>query len=125
LVRYFGVLSSAPSSGRRSRGCVQAATRYIPWAELLKRVRDIDALSCSECGGRLRMISLILQKDVVRRILLSLGLPCEPPVIARACAPTLFDDSPPPDYDAAGPAGRFVRVAGAGRAQVDLSICTF
>jgi hypothetical protein len=48
------------------------------------------------------MISLIMQKDVVRRILRSLGLPCEPPVIARARAPTLFDDPPPPaDYDAA------------------------
>ena len=31
-----------------------------------------------------------------------LGLPCEPTVIARARAPTLFDDPPPPaDWDAA------------------------
>jgi hypothetical protein len=48
------------------------------------------------------MIALILQKDVVRRILESLGLPCEPPVIARARAPTLFEDPlPPEDFDAA------------------------
>jgi hypothetical protein len=47
------------------------------------------------------MISLIMPKDVVRRILASLGLPCEAPVIARARAPTLFDDPPPADYDAA------------------------
>jgi len=46
------------------------------------------------------MIALILDKDVVRRILLSLGLPCEPPVLARARAPTLCDELPP-DYDAA------------------------
>jgi len=91
-----------PVSERRSRGCVQAATRYVPWADLLKRVHDIDALECPSCGGRLRMISLIMQKDAVHRILASLGLPCEPPVIARARAPTLFDDPPPPaDYDAA------------------------
>ena len=48
------------------------------------------------------MFALIMQKDVVHRILASLGLPFEPPVIARARAPTLFDDpAPPADYDAA------------------------
>jgi hypothetical protein len=89
-----------PASERRSRGCVQAAIRYVSWADLLRRVYDLDALAWSKCGGRLRMISLILQKDVVRRILRSLGLPCEPPVIARARAPTLFDEPPPADFDA-------------------------
>ena len=69
---------------------------------MLRRVHNIDALACPKCGGRLRMIALIMDKEVVRRILLSLGLPCEPPVLARARAPTLFDDPPPPaDYDAA------------------------
>jgi hypothetical protein len=61
---------------------VQAATRYIPWADLLKRVYDLDALACPKCGGRLEIISLT-------------------PVLARARAPTLFDDPPPADYDAA------------------------
>ena len=77
-----------PASERRSRGCVQAI-RTISWADLLKRVHNIDSLACPRCGGRLRMLALIMQKDIVRRILLSLGLPCEPPVIARARAPTL------------------------------------
>jgi hypothetical protein len=61
-----------PAADRRSRGCVQAATRYIPWADLLRRVHDLDALLCPRCAARLRFIS----------------------------APTLFED-PPPDYDAA------------------------
>jgi hypothetical protein len=91
-----------PASERRSRACVQAATRYIPLADLLKRVHDINALACPKCGDRLRMIALIMQKDVGHRVLAALGLPCEPPVIARARAPTLFEDPPPPaDYDAA------------------------
>jgi len=89
-----------PASERRSRGCVQAATRYIPWADLLKRVFDVDALLCPRCSSRLRIISLIMEPAVVRRILRSLDLPSEPPPVARARAPTLFDD-PPPDYDAA------------------------
>ncbi|MBI5533114.1 MAG: hypothetical protein HY898_10380 [Deltaproteobacteria bacterium] len=59
-------------------------------------------LECPRSGGRLKMIALIMQRDVVHRILASLSLHCEPPVIARARAPTLFDDPPPPaDYDAA------------------------
>ena len=82
-----------------SRGA-QAATRYIPWADLLKRVFDVDALLCPRCSSRLRIISLIMEPAVVRRILRSLDLPSEPPPVARARAPTLFDE-PPPDYDAA------------------------
>ncbi|MBI5533112.1 MAG: hypothetical protein HY898_10370 [Deltaproteobacteria bacterium] len=55
LVRYFGrpVPEPEPASEGRSRGRLQAATRYIPWADLLKRVHDIDALECPRCGGRL------------------------------------------------------------------------
>ena len=41
-----------------------------------------------------------MDQAVARRILKSLGLPSEPLVVARARAPTLFDD-PPPDWDAA------------------------
>jgi len=90
-----------PVSERRSRGCVQAATRYIPWNELLKRVYSVDSLCCPRCGGRLRFISVIIDQAVAQRILQSLGLPSEPPVVARARAPTLFDEQPPPDWDAA------------------------
>jgi hypothetical protein len=86
---------------RRSRGCVQAASRYIPWSDLLKRVFDIDALRCVRCGGRLRFVSVIMDQAVARKILKSLSLPCEPPVVARARAPTLFEDPPPQDWDAA------------------------
>jgi hypothetical protein len=86
---------------RRSRGCVQAATRYLPWHELLKRVYDLDSLLCPRCGGRLKFVSVIMDQAVARKILGSLGLPCDPPIVARARAPTLFDEPPPPDYDAA------------------------
>jgi hypothetical protein len=75
--------------------------RYLPWADLLRRVYDLDALMCPRCAGRLRMIAVIMDQDVARRILDSLGLPSKPPVVARARAPTLFDDPPPPEYDAA------------------------
>ena len=65
-----------------------------------QRSFDIDALLCPRCSGPLRIISLIMEPAVVRRILRSLDLPSEPPPVARARAPTLFDELPP-DYDAA------------------------
>jgi hypothetical protein len=65
----------------------------IDWAALLKRVYDVDALACS-CGGRLRFISLILEAEVARHILESLGLPSEPPPIARARSPDPRDAEP-------------------------------
>ncbi|HWA73779.1 MAG TPA: transposase [Polyangiaceae bacterium] len=68
----------------------------IPWAELLKRVYDVDALACS-CGGRLHFIALILESDVARSILDSLGLDSAPPPIARARSPDFADHRPPAD----------------------------
>jgi hypothetical protein len=63
----------------------------IPWAELLKRVHDVDALACP-CGGRLRFIALILDPEVAQAILETLDLPSRPPPVARARAPDLRDE---------------------------------
>ena len=49
----------------------------------------------------LRSISVIMDQAVARKILKALDLPFEPPTVARARAPTLFDDPPPQDWDAA------------------------
>ena len=72
---------------------LRAASSRIPWAELLKRVHDVDALQCP-CGGRLRFISLILEPEVAREILESLHLPSEPPPVARARSPDVRDEVP-------------------------------
>jgi hypothetical protein len=60
-------------------------------------VYDVDALACS-CGGRLRFIALILESDVARSILDSLGLDSAPPPIARARSPDFADYPPAPDW---------------------------
>jgi hypothetical protein len=67
-----------------------AACSRIPWAELLKRVHDVDALACP-CGGRLRFIALILEPAVAQAILESVQPPSRPPPIARARAPDDWD----------------------------------
>jgi hypothetical protein len=41
-------------------------------------------LRCNHCGGRRKLIALITDGVVVRKILDHLGLPTEPPILARA-----------------------------------------
>ncbi len=68
----------------------------IDWATLLKRTYGIDALACP-CGGRLRVIALILEPEVASAILAALQMPSAPPPIARARSPDYFDTDTSPD----------------------------
>ena len=58
-------------------------TRH-PWAELMKRVFEIDVLVCPHYGGMRKLIALLTDGFVVRKILLHLGLDSEPPLLAPA-----------------------------------------
>ncbi|MFT3819513.1 MAG: transposase [Rubrivivax sp.] len=42
---------------------------YIPWAKLLARVFKLDLEHCPHCGGGLRMVAAILERDAIERIL--------------------------------------------------------
>ena len=57
------------------------------WAELLKRVFEIDLLRCPWCGEKRKLIALITAGSVVRRILEHLGLPTSAPALAPARSP--------------------------------------
>jgi hypothetical protein len=61
------------------------------WAELLKRVFEIDVLVCGRCGGPVRVIAAIQEPKTVQKILNCLGLPSRPPPLAPAryerCSP--------------------------------------
>jgi len=77
-----------PPAARRCRaGSGSSAGRRYPWAELLKRVFAVDALSCHRCGGRREVLALITEGTVVRAILECLGLPAEAPVVHPARVP--------------------------------------
>jgi len=49
----------------------------------------VDVLDCPECGGRLRLLATIKQREVIEKILSHLGLPAAPP-----------EDAPPADIEA-------------------------
>ena len=69
---------SAPAS--------EYSTRYS-WAELLRRVFQVDVITCPSCGSRRRLIALISDPPVVRKILRHLGLAAEPPALAPPRSP--------------------------------------
>jgi len=89
----------SPSSAgplHAARHTLAAGSGYIDWAELLKRIHDVDVLACP-CGGRLRFIALVTEKETAQTILEAMGLPTEAPPIARARSPDFIDD-PAPDW---------------------------
>ena len=93
LIRFHGVL--APNAKLRSRvvpkpaqattagegDCTHAhsAPVRMTWARLLKRVFDIDIERCTHCGGKLKIIAVIEEPDVIEKILTHIGLSPQPP----------------------------------------------
>ncbi len=65
--------------------------RRLGWAQRIKRVLDIDVLTCRRCNSKRKIIAFIQQPAVARQILQHLGLPHQPPPIAPA--------RPPPQQD--------------------------
>jgi hypothetical protein len=87
LVRYLGHYSNV-SRGRRKCGKGEPLTpgptkkqendgltdgerraRRRAWARLIRRIYEVDPLVCSNCGGEMRIVSVILEHRVITRIL--------------------------------------------------------
>ncbi len=73
------------SDGECDRSARRSSARML-WADLLRRVFEVDVLVCP-CGGRRRMIAMITQPTTIRRILSHLGLPTTGPSMAPARPP--------------------------------------
>jgi len=97
LRRQLGVL--APGSRDRRKilpapappaSCHPAASNApsrIPWAELLRRVWDLDALRCERCGGQLRPAVVVLDPAEAERYLRAIGGFSPLPILARSRGP--------------------------------------
>jgi hypothetical protein len=101
LVIYHGVLG--PNSKWRARVVVYGKPAVeadsagaepgepkpggYEWAELMRRTFGFDVLACPKCGGRLKLIAMIEQPEVIEKILSHLGLPTEGPRPLPARAP--------------------------------------
>jgi hypothetical protein len=67
----------------------------IHWAQLLKRVFGVDLETCVKCGKKTKIIAAILDPKVVVKILAHLHLPTEPPALAPARGPPIFQGRDP------------------------------
>ena len=67
-----------------------SAKGRMRWAQLLKRVFDIDIERCPHCGGQLKLIAAIEEPAVIQRILTHLGLAAQPPPRAPAVRVDLY-----------------------------------
>src|SRR5208282_1956534 len=65
-------------------GLLYATSPRVDWATLLRRSFSVDVLECPKCHGRLRVVAVVTEREPVQRILAHLGLPTEPPPVARA-----------------------------------------
>lgn len=90
LIRYCGWCSTksrgmrkkaeaeaSPASPSEPVASAAAATRCSQsWAMLIKRVYEVDPLSCPECGGQMKVVSFIEppQADVIEGIITHCGL---------------------------------------------------
>ncbi|WP_257460884.1 ATP-dependent helicase HrpA [Archangium lipolyticum] len=57
------------------------------WAGLVRKRFAVDVFCCPRCGGRRRVLALLTQGSVMRRILRHLHLPELPPPQAPARGP--------------------------------------
>jgi len=87
-VRYYGFYSNATRGKRKKaaapsepsspgeapegtttpQGAARAALRR-GWAEMIRRVYEVDPLVCPRCGGEMRVVGFITQPAVIKRIL--------------------------------------------------------
>jgi hypothetical protein len=103
VVHYYGAYSNVSRGKRRkSAALLQSAAeepedltpdqreRRRSWAEMIRRVYEIDPLVCPECGGEMRVVAFITDPPVIKKILDHLARPPRatraPPELAPTAA---------------------------------------
>lgn len=103
MTRYHGVLApnhswrdqvvprrspdDVPDGNHATAKPRQTARQRMTWAELLKKVFQMDLTNCPDCGGAVKVVAAIMKRDVVVKILNHLSLPTEIPRWVPARAP--------------------------------------
>jgi hypothetical protein len=56
------------------RNCKPKRIPQLMWRECIKKVWEVDPLTCPKCTGEMRIISFIYEKTVIKKILIHLGV---------------------------------------------------
>jgi hypothetical protein len=69
MIRYYGLYSNAHRGKMRKAGAdppyppvIEDDPAYVPakgWAEMIRKVYEVDPLGCPTCGGKMSIISFI------------------------------------------------------------------
>jgi hypothetical protein len=62
------------------------------WAVLIARIYEVFPLLCPLCGGQMRIIAFITHSADIRQMLDHIGVQAEPPNIAPARGPPMWED---------------------------------
>jgi hypothetical protein len=102
-VRYAGWYSNR-SRGKRRRMCAEPGAVALrvaelhearrvrsTWARLIHKVYEVDPLECPRCKGPMRVIALIDDAAVIRKILSHRGLWAPLHALRRGLAPPAHD----------------------------------
>ncbi len=86
-VRYYGLYSNAHRGNMRKAAAdpshppiIEDEPLYVPskgWAEMIRKVYEVDPLLCPSCGGQMRVISFIEEPKVIDKIICHLKLSFE------------------------------------------------
>jgi len=95
MVRYYGLYANAHRGKVRKAdrvpvapGMIEEEPRPVPskgWAEMIRKVYEVDPMICPRCGGRMRVVAFLTEYAVVDRIIRHLEL-------------TFVAEKPPPAY---------------------------
>jgi len=111
MVRYLGFYSNVCRGKRKKQG--SAESEYVieddsynkgcskSWARLIKKIYEVDPLVCPKCGGKMRIIALLEDYNVIKKILDWLGIDefrRDRPPPKRLAVADSFDDYAQNDY---------------------------
>ena len=92
--------------------CILTPKPNRKWARLIQEIYEVDPLTCPQCQGMMRVISIIEDQEVINKILLHLGLwqtkqrpPPKPKTLELQIdysdsQHTYFEDQPEQDFGA-------------------------
>ncbi|MEA2005939.1 MAG: transposase [Acidobacteriota bacterium] len=96
MLRYYGLYANAHRGKMRKTGgdplnppVIEDEALFIPsrgWAEMIRKVYEIDPLICPKCGGTMRIVSFIEDHKVIDKIIAHLKL-------------TFMAERPPPPHN--------------------------
>jgi len=106
MVRYYGLYANAyrgkvKKAGAPALHVVREKFRPVPsksWAEMIRKVYEVDPLLCPKCGGRMKFIAFLTDHAVVDRIIdhLKLVFVAERPPPPQTALPELLWEADPP-----------------------------